>query len=392
MRSSGVPAAHGVDDGPDRRPDLVVGVGGGDDAGAVGRDRAPAAATGRRRRRPIRRRGGRRRRRPRRRPRASPVAPASTVTARASASGARAGGRSWRDSRWGRWTTTAPSSAGAPPGAGGSAAAARAGPPRRTSAARGGPGRPGGGARRPRPAALVRGQRVEGAGRRGRAARGRRRPGRPRWPGARRPARTAPASAASAARRAAASTGVDTGRRPAPASAGGAEQLGQAVGGEEGDGGHARRRRRRTGPSVPDGQEPPGGHADVVGGHDDGDRRQRVAALGGATARPQRLGRLRRPYRTHSILSPTEGMVRTRRDYRCGTATPPRRLPGAAGHPTTDRSHSRRIPGRNGPLMSMRFPSRSSVTRPISSRKRSSSCLAFPRALWSVRARVRISS
>ena len=72
-----------------------------------------------------------------------------------------------------------------------------------------------------------------------------------RWRGARPPGRTCRARRPSTRRRAAAITGVDTGRRPAAARGRRPEQLGQAVGGEERDGGDARAARCPASPSAP---------------------------------------------------------------------------------------------------------------------------------------------
>ena len=88
--------------------------------------------------------------------------------------------------------------------------------------------------------------------------------------------------------------GGDHGRGDRPATAPGQlgrpEKLGQPVHGDEGNGGDAdapttdRSERTR-------GQEPPGGHPDVIGGNDDGHRSEGLVPLGGADGRAQFLGR-----------------------------------------------------------------------------------------------------
>ena len=76
--------------------------------------------------------------------------------------------------------------------------------------------------------------------------------------------------------------GEHRGGHRAPAAGGerrGAEQLGQAVGGDEGDRGDADAR-PATGPSAAGGEQAAARHPDVVGRHHHGDRGQRIAALG----------------------------------------------------------------------------------------------------------------
>jgi hypothetical protein len=68
----------------------------------------------------------------------------------------------------------------------------------------------------------------------------------------------------------------------------GPEQLGQPISGEERHGRHPGPGAR---PQPPGGQDPSGGHADVVAGHDDADRGQRIAALGGGYGGAQPLQR-----------------------------------------------------------------------------------------------------
>ena len=69
-----------------------------------------------------------------------------------------------------------------------------------------------------------------------------------------------------------------------------AEQLGQPVGGEERDPGDAVAALGDASERAA-AQQAPRRHADVVGRDDDGDRRERVAALGGDDGVVQRPGR-----------------------------------------------------------------------------------------------------
>ena len=120
---------------------------------------------------------------------ATPVRPAMTVVGTCSGQRDQQPGAVLRDSRCGRWTTSAPSSAaaGVPAECGGRGEQVLLVGP---LAAPGGRGRPGGGAR---PRGLGRWTPPARRGRRGtgRAAPGRCSPGPTRWPGARRRARTA---------------------------------------------------------------------------------------------------------------------------------------------------------------------------------------------------------
>lgn len=88
-------------------------------------------------------------------------------------------------------------------------------------------------------------------------------------------------------------SGDDRGRnRPAPGARQGsrAEKLSQAVRGEEvdGDDADAPGANRAEDPGC---QQPPGGDAHVVGGNQDGDRRQWIVALGGGNGGPEGLSR-----------------------------------------------------------------------------------------------------
>ena len=154
------------------------------------------------------------------------------------------------ESRCGRWTTSAPSSAAAGVPAAAVAAARRSSSSYQRGSSRArvaaveahdlaGPGRS-------TPASGVEG----GGGEVAQLPVGARRAP-TRWPGARPPGANSPGSAASSARMAAASTGVETGRLPCPASVGGAEQLGQPVGGDEGDRRQPDARRRRRARASP---------------------------------------------------------------------------------------------------------------------------------------------
>ena len=103
-----------------------------------------------------------------------------------------------------------------------------------------------------------------------------------------RPRRTCPARRASTPRTAAPSTGVDTGRRPAAASRGAPSISATPVHGEERD---ARDADAAIG-DLPERARPehaPRRDADVVRGHDDAHRRERVAVLPGRDRVAQRL-------------------------------------------------------------------------------------------------------
>ena len=102
-----------------------------------------------------------------------------------------------------------------------------------------GTGQHGGAARRRPPGRWRAARRVEGVGGEVARAPGRRRPGPSRWPGGRRPGRRPRVARPGRPAGRAPITGVDTGRRPSAGQPGRAEELGQAVDGEERDGGHA---------------------------------------------------------------------------------------------------------------------------------------------------------
>ena len=209
--------------------------------------------------------------------RASPLTPATTVTGTRVAS-TRSSAAAGVDSSCGRWTTTAPRSveqrharprprrrrrpSGRARRTTRPASDARARRLMRTTSAARGPVRASASSAASSRVASSRCAATSAASVAGCSATGRKRPG----------------ASASTARTAAASTGVDTGRRCAAASRRSSEQLGEPVHGEERDPGDAVAASGHA-PERAAPEQAARGHAHVVGGDHHRDRRERVARL-----------------------------------------------------------------------------------------------------------------